>query len=144
MGAVSFNQLSACQGQVLVDPTFSLYAGVEFGTMTREGNCVNVGICRMTSEEFAWKELKLSKRQCRRALAQVSVRPDGGLSLFFPKLGMLPCTLRAIFKPGYFPVPQAYSLPAVLREQLPEHAASQIEAGKYRVIETDNGFLVHF
>ncbi|MBK8555745.1 MAG: hypothetical protein IPL65_08230 [Lewinellaceae bacterium] len=119
-------------------------AGVEFGTMTREGNCVNVGICRMTSEEFSWKAEKESRRQCRKADAQISVRSDGGISILFPKLGMLPCTARAIFKPGYFPVPETYVLPAALRTHLPQHAVTQIDAGKYRVLETPGAFIVHF
>ena len=121
-----------------------IYAGVEFGTLSRDGHCVNVGICRMTSEEFAALLPAREQRRCRRAVAEVLVDDTGVVSLFFARKAMLPCTERALFKAGYFPMPLGYELPAELLARLPENTRAHIPAGKYRVREERGGYRVRF
>jgi hypothetical protein len=120
--------------------------GVEFGVPSRDGMCVQVGICRITPEAQAPQAAPTmsEKRRCQRATAHAEVTSDGRLRLFFPRAGMLPCTERAIFKNAWFPVPQAYALPGSLMGAFEHHPQPVVPVGKYRIENTANGYSIVF
>jgi hypothetical protein len=120
-----------------------IVAGVEFGTPTRDGQCINIGICRVTTD-LAMTNRQVSNRRCRFAKAWIVINTESHIKFFFPKANMLPCTERAVFAPGYFPVPLDYVFPADLRAQLPASAPERICAGKYRIQKTAEGYWVEF
>jgi hypothetical protein len=117
-------------------------AGVEFGTLTQDGRCVNFGICKVTTDQANMAAFR--KSRCRAARALIALDTDARLQFFFPAADMLPCTARAIFVAGYFPVPSDFVLPAELRAQLPRHAPARIAAGKYLIVRTTSGYQVQF
>ncbi|MGI9159439.1 MAG: hypothetical protein ACR2K1_06775 [Saprospiraceae bacterium] len=117
-------------------------AGVEFGTLTQDGRCVNFGICKVTTDQA--NIVAFQKSRCRAARALIALDADARLQFYFPAADMLPCTARAIFAAGYFPVPSDFVLPAELRAQLPQNAPLRIAAGKYLIIKTTSGYRVQF
>ena len=121
-----------------------IQGGVEFGTLTRDGECLNVGICRMTSEESTIFYFEKQSRKCRRAAATFSVHPDGGLQMDFPKAGMLPCTERAVFGQGLFPVPEGYLIPVHLKNQFPGECPEYIPPGAYSIEDLGHSYRVVF
>lgn len=124
-------------------PAFAVVvAGVEFGTLTQDGRCVNFGICKVTTDQAMVSAV--GKSRCRAAKALIALAADARLQFYFPKADMLPCTARAIFASGYFPVPADFILPADLRAQLPSNAPLRIAAGKYLIAKTTSGYWVKF
>lgn len=89
-------------------------------------------------------EASAANRRCQRALATASLTSDGRFSLFFSRNDLRPCTERAIFRNGYFPVPVAYRLPDALLAQLPAEAAAVVPVGKYRIESLPTGYRISF
>jgi hypothetical protein len=83
---------------------------VHFGVPGGQGDCVQIGICRVIIDAVPHAtELAHENRHCRQAAARVTVNQDGGIDMFFPKEGIMPCTERAIFR--YSPGDFRWSLP---------------------------------
>ncbi|MEZ4921254.1 MAG: hypothetical protein R2792_19285 [Saprospiraceae bacterium] len=129
---------------VLQERLPGIQVGVEFGTMNREGNCVNVGICRMTSEESGDYIFGKKARRCKRAQAVASVMPSGRFRLQFPKSGMLPCTERAIFKSGGFHLPFDFIIPDGMAFFLPATHRLRLSAGIYPILEDEHQYTILF
>lgn len=134
----------ACLAVDQTDPQASavVVAGVEFGTLTQDGRCVNFGICKVTTDQAHTNAFP--KSRCRAARALIALDAEARLQFFFPTADMPPCTARAIFAAGYFPVPSDFILPADVRAQLPNHAPVRIAAGKYLIVKTTSGYWVKF
>ncbi len=133
---------SLAGGQTDPQASAVVVAGVEFGTLTQDGRCVNFGICKVTTDQAHTTLFRNSR--CRAAKALIALDADARLQFYFPIAEMLPCTARAIFAAGYFPVPSDFILPADLRAQLPQHAPWRIAAGKYLIAKTTSGYWVKF
>ena len=126
-------------------PTQSLQANVEFGVLESNGNCVNIGICRInTTQQRNMTVTRKENRRCPVATAFLSVTPHGRLQAFFPRAGMKACTERAFFHKPVFPVPVAYFLPESLQKELPGLKIQIIEEGLYPIRKTPEGFIVEF
>ena len=122
-----------------------LHAGVEFGVMQNNGNCVNIGICRINTTHYTDMALARKKqRRCPFAEAFLSVSPKGRLQAFFPRGGMLPCTERVFFRGPVFPVPLAYYLPESVQHELPGLTQTIISAGLYPIRRSEDGFWIDF
>ncbi len=121
--------------------SFTITADIEFGTLNRDGDCVNVGICRM--QPNVRPELA-ARRRCHHALAHLSVGELGNLRMFFPRKGMKPCTERAFFSPWLFPVPVACVVPEVLVRQLEGLQQTILPPGTYAIRRSEKGFWVEF
>ena len=143
MGATFQSILEFLPASELFPESIGILAGVEFGTPTRDGHCVNIGICRVTTDIAAIKQ-KIANPRCRFAIAHIIADNHSHLRFFFPKANILPCTERAIFSPCYFPVPHDYTLPEDLLAQLPRNAPNRIPAGKYYIRKVESGYWVEF
>lgn len=123
----------------------SIRADVEFGVMQSNGDCIGIGICRITTTHYAQQGQKRPRqRSCPLVSARIQARSDGRLVIFFPKSGMLPCTERAFFRQPVFPVSVPYYLPDDLREQLPELRLCIVEPGVYPIQHSASGYWVTF
>lgn len=129
-------------GQTDLQAVAVVVAGVEFGTLTQDGRCVNFGICKVTTDQAKMDAFR--KSRCRAARALIALDTAARLQFYFPAADMLPCTARAIFASGYFPVPSDFILPADLCAQLPSNAPLRIAAGKYLICKTTSGYWVKF
>lgn len=123
------------------NPHFSITADIEFGTLNRDGDCVNVGICRM--QPNVKPDLK-TPRRCHYALAHLSVGASGHLRMFFPRAGMKPCTARAFFSHWLFPVPLACVVPDALAQGLCGLRQTILPAGAYPIRRVEAGYWVEF
>ncbi|GEM_PF-1681079 len=122
-----------------------VYANVEFGVLQSDGECVNIGICRITTTHYNRFSMERPKsRRCPVAAAELSAGPRGRLHAFFPKAGMLPCTERAFFRQPVFPVPVAYYLPETLQDGLPDLQECVIAAGLYPIRRNAHGYWIEF
>lgn len=124
-----------------------LSANVEFGVMQSDGNCVNIGICRIVSNRKNKRTAtpaRSEKRRCPTAKAFFSLSPDGRLQAFFPRAGMMACTQRAFFRAPVFPVPVPYFLPESFQNDLPGLKEPVISAGLYPIRTTEEGFFITF
>ncbi|MCK6695263.1 MAG: hypothetical protein L6Q97_24575 [Thermoanaerobaculia bacterium] len=120
-------------------------ANVEFGVLQSNGNCVNIGICRINTTHCSEMALKRQKqRRCPLAEALLSVNPQGRLQVFFPRAGMMPCTERAFFSRPVFPVPVSYYLPESVQSSLPGLDQNIISAGLYPIRRSAEGYWVEF
>ncbi|HNM28011.1 MAG TPA: hypothetical protein PKL15_21360 [Saprospiraceae bacterium] len=128
-----------------INHSFFLHAGVEFGVLQANGNCVNIGICRINTTHHSDMTLTRKKqRRCPTADARFYVGPKGRLLAFFPRSGMLPCTERVFFRGPVFPVPVAYCLPESVCGGLPGLAQNIISAGLYLIRKSDEGYWIEF
>lgn len=118
----------------------SVKADIEFGTMNRDGDCVNNGICRIQ----AVRRNRPQARRCHRAGALLCVGREGRLQIFFPRAAMMPCTERAFFAPYLFPVPVAYALPQPLSDRLEGLLQTIIVPGVYPIRRTAAGYQIEF
>jgi len=122
-----------------------VHADVEFGVMQSNGDCISLGICRITTTHCYEKaSARVRRRSCPVAAAEISVHERGHLLMFFPKSGMLPCTERAFFRQWLFPVPVAHCLPKDLQKNLPALKQHIIPAGLYPIRRTAAGYWVAF
>lgn len=122
-----------------------LRANVEFGVMQSNGNCVNIGICRINTTHCTdMASARHKQRRCPLAEALLSVSGRGRLLVFFPRAGMMPCTERAFFSRPVFPVPVPYFLPASVHDNLPGLNQNIISEGLYPVRRTAEGYWVEF
>ncbi len=115
-------------------------ADVEFGVLNKNGDCINIGICKVnTNIRFS-----SAPRRCRHALAQLIVTRSGTLQMRFDRKDLLPCTERAIFKLSVFPVPVAFTIPDAIREALPELSQTVIAPGRYPILSIKEAYLIEF
>lgn len=122
-----------------------LHADVEFGVLQSNGDCVNIGICRINTTHYANMAFARKKhRLCPSAEAFLRASPEGRLQAFFPRAGMLACTERAFFSKPVFPVPVAYFLPEPVQNDLPGLTQDIIAAGLYPIRRSDEGFWIDF
>ena len=140
---------SSEEGQVLFSSFNSqvtaVTCNVHFGVPGGQGDCIQIGICRVIIDTVAPKtNLERENRRCRQAAAQVTVNQDGGIDMFFAEEGIMPCTERAIFKNKWFPVPVAYQLPDAMMSQLDDGARQVIAVGRYPVSRVDGGYVISF
>jgi len=122
-----------------------IHANVEFGVLQSNGNCVNIGICRINTTHF--NDMALTRRKHRRcplAEALLSVSDRGRLQVFFPRSGMMPCTERAFFSAPVFPVPVPYYLPESVQNELPGLEQNIIPAGLYAIRCGTEGYWIEF
>ena len=122
-----------------------LHAGVEFGVLQSNGNCVNIGICRInTTHRTDMAVARQKQRRCPFAEAFLRVNDKGRLMVFFPRAGMMACTERAFFSGPVFPVPVPYYLPEPVLDRLPGLAQNIIPAGLYPIRHSDEGYWIEF
>lgn len=122
-----------------------LRANVEFGVLQSNGDCVNIGICRINTTHCTdMVRARKKQRQCPFAEAKLSVSPKGRLQAFFPRTGMLPCTERIFFRGPVFPVPVAYFLPEAVQNGLPGLSQAIIATGLYPIRKSDEGYWIEF
>jgi hypothetical protein len=122
-----------------------LLASVEFGVLQSNGNCSNIGICRINTTHFTEMAVTRQRhRRCPIAEALLSVSSEGRLQVFFPRSGMKPCTERVFFCGPVFPVPVAYFLPESIQNSLPGLLQPIITAGLYPIRRNDEGFYIEF
>ena len=118
-------------------------ANVHFGVPGGNGECLQIGICRVVIDSIPALGPKVSRR-CRQASAYFSVNQDGDLEMFFPFAGIMPCTERAIFRNKWFPVPEAYRLPDHILTELPHGTPPVIAVGKYPITKKLDGYTITF
>lgn len=122
-----------------------VHANVEFGVLQPDGECTNIGICRITTTHYNRSAAQRPKsRRCPVAAAQLSRSKNGRLRAFFPKVGMLPCTERAFFSQPVFPVPVPHYLPETVQAALPGLQERIIAAGLYPIRRSTRGYLIEF
>ncbi len=135
--------LTACEPVILSD--LQLLASVEFGVMQSNGNCVNIGICRINTTHCNQMVLDRPKhRRCPLAEALLRVSDNGRLLVFFPRAGMMACTERTFFRGPVFPVPAPYCLPESVLEGLPGLDQNIIAAGLYPIRRNNEGYWIEF
>lgn len=124
----------------------TLNANVEFGVLQSNGNCTNIGICRINTTHVShhMANTRKEKRRCPLAEALLSVNPKGHLQIFFPRSGMKPCTERVFFRGPIFPVQVAYLLPESLQQQLPGLRQQVIPSGIYPIRRSAEGYYIEF
>ena len=120
-------------------------ADVQFGVFQSNGNCLNIGICRISYSNYPTLPFSRSKKHsCPSAEAELYTSLRGRMLAFFPKTGMLPCTERAFFRQPVFPVPVAYFLPESIQTELPELQQNIIPTGLYPIRRSAEGYWVEF
>ena len=145
MTAYTHADVLLCSEEQVIHHPVLLHADVEFGVLQGNGNCVNIGICRINTTHHTDMALARKKqRRCPTAGALLGVSPTGRLQAFFPRAGMLPCTERAFFRGRVFPVPVAYYLPEPVRESLPGLTHTIIPNGLYPIRRSDEGYWIEF
>jgi hypothetical protein len=119
-------------------------ADVKFGVLQPNGDCTNVGICRIVTVQRQGYALPAKRRSCPTAAAELFLSMEGRLLIYFPKSGMLPCTERAFFRQLVFPMPVAHCLPEDVLKCL--HGLKQhiIPAGLYPIRRSASGYWVAF
>lgn len=122
-----------------------ILANVEFGVLQSDGNCVNIGICRINTTHYTDMAVSRQKqRRCPVASALLSVNEQGRLQAFFPRTGMMPCTERIFFRGPVFPVPVPYLLPESVQDKLPGLEQDMIPSGLYPIRRTEEGYWIEF
>jgi len=123
----------------------SVHANVEFGVLQPDGECVNIGICRITTTHCnKFSSQRPKSRRCPVAAAHLSLGATGRLRIFFPKSGMLPCTERAFFSQPVFPVPIPHFIPESVKAALPGLREHIIATGLYPVRRNARGYWIEF
>ena len=118
---------------------------VEFGVLQSNGDCVNIGICRINTTHLTkMATARYKNRSCPMAEALLGVGPDGHLWVFFPRAGMKPCTERVFFRGPVFPVPVPYYLPEDVQQSLPGLTQQIIASGLYPIRRDAEGFWIQF
>lgn len=122
-----------------------VHANVEFGVLQADGECINIGICRITTTHYNRSSAQRPKsRRCPVAAARLNRGANGRLQVFFPKVGMLPCTERAFFSQPVFAVPVPHYLPETVQAALPGLQAHIIAAGLYPIRRSARGYRIEF
>lgn len=120
-----------------ITPTFT--ADVEFGVLTKDGDCILTGICRV-AESLP----PLGKRCCRFAPALFCAAEGGQVQCFFPKGLMRPCVRAAFFDGDDFVVPLPVLLPAFVAEGLGLGLGATIMPGLYPIVREPEGYTLCF
>jgi hypothetical protein len=122
-----------------------VHANVEFGVLQSDGECINIGICRITTTHYnSFSTERPKPRRCPIVAAKLSRGATGRLLAFFPKADMLPCTERAFFSRPVFAVPLPYYLPETVQEALPGLQGQIIAAGLYPIRRNARGYWIEF
>lgn len=121
-------------------PARMLRADIEFGTMSRDGDCVNIGICRVEPNV----RNRSDNRHCPHAEVLLGAGEQGNLRMFFPRNGMKPCTIRAFFSNWLFALPVPFVLHETLVRRIEGLRQSILPAGAYPIRRTENGFWLEF
>ncbi len=119
--------------------TLTLTADVEFGVLTKDGDCILTGICRV-----AECLPPLGKRRCRFAPALFRAAEGGQVQCFFPKGLMRPCVRAAFFEGEDFVVPLPVLLPAFVAEGLGLPPGATILPGLYPIARESEGYTLCF
>ena len=119
-------------------------ADVKFGVLQSNGDCTNVGICRIVTVQREEQALPPRRRSCPTAAAELFPSIHGRLLIYFPKSGMLPCTERAFFRQPVFSVPVAHCLSDDVLKCLPGLEQYIISAGLYPIRRSASGYWVAF
>jgi hypothetical protein len=117
-----------------------LMADVEFGILNKNGDCVNIGICKINTSIRSAN----APSRCRHALARLGVTIRGTLIMCFERKGLLPCTERAIFRLLAFPIPASFIIPDTVRAALPELSQAVIAPGRYPIRSTKDAYFIEF
>lgn len=116
----------------------ALVADVEFGVLTKDGDCILTGICRVS------EALPLStERRCRHAPAVFSREGERHLSCFFPRALMRPCVRAAFFDQEDFGLPLSVPLPAFVTGALGLPSDTVIAPGLLPIVKTAEGYGLH-
>ena len=137
------------EGQGLFSPlknkVTTVTCNVHFGVPGGQGDCIQIGICRVIIDAVPNSNtLARENRRCRQAAAEVTVNQDGGIDMFFPEEGIMPCTERAVFRNQWFPVPVAHQLPDEMMNRLESGIRPVIAAGRYPVSRVPGGYVISF
>jgi hypothetical protein len=124
-----------------IPPQRAVASTVYFGVPDKNGNCVQVGICRMILDQNTNNK---ENKRCRLAKALAFTLSDGSLALFFSGEHLLPCTERAIFKNKWLPVPVACPLPQDLLDKLEDPIMPVIAKGNYPITKVRGGYMISF
>lgn len=121
-----------------------VHADVKFGVLQPDGDCLNIGICRIVTAAYPAPARPARNRACPTAPAQLYSLPDGRLLMHFPKSGMLPCTERAFFRQPVFPMPVPFYLPDAVRRLLPGLKMDVLPSGLYPIHRSNTGYWIVF
>lgn len=121
--------------------TRTVTAEIEFGTLNKDNECVQVGICRLEPNA---KLQPAARRRCHHALVHLLTGEAGNLVMFFPRNGMKPCTARAFFSHWLFPVPVAFVVPDLFVRQLGGLRQTILPPGTYPIRRDASGYWVEF
>lgn len=121
-----------------------VHADVKFGVLQPDGDCLNIGICRIITALKRTTGRTARHRECPTARTELYSLPNGRLLMHFPKSGMLPCTERAFFKQPVFPMPMAFYLPETLRALLPSLKMEVLPSGLYPIRCSEKGYWIVF
>lgn len=125
------------------DAQSAVHADVKFGVQQPNGDCTNVGICRIVTVQWQGRSLP-KRRSCPTAAVELFPSMNGRLLIHFPKSGMLPCTERVFFRQPVFPMPVAYCLPEDVLTGIPGLEQQIILAGLYPIRYGASGYWVEF
>lgn len=130
--------------QPISNNTQPITCNVHFGVPGGQGDCIQIGICRVIIDETPNPStLAKENRRCRQAAAKITPNADGGIDMFFAEEGIMPCTERAIFRNAWFPVPVAHVLPEAIAARF-EGVRSVISSGRYPVSRVPGGYVISF
>ena len=121
----------------------SIVADVSFGILNHSGDCVNIGICRVTVDRNP-HEAGANMGRCAFAHALMGTNRNGRLWMFFPKAGMRPCTESAFFRKDFFEVPVTFQIPEAVYPLLEGLHQGAITAGSYPVRRLSEGYHINF
>ena len=136
--AKEFNQML---GFASIETIQSVTCNVHFGVPGGQGDCMQIGICRVIIDAAPQQE---QERRCRKASAELYINDGGHYEMFFASEGIMPCTERAIFKNKWFPVPVAHTFDHTIMHQLGGDISPIIPVGKYLITKVSGGYTISF
>ena len=119
----------------------SVTCNVHFGVPGGQGDCLQIGICRVIIDAFP---SAIQDRRCRKAQAELYINESGQYEMFFAAEGIMPCTERAIFKNKWFPVPVAHRFDENIVKNLDTDISPIIPVGKYPITKVQDGYVISF
>lgn len=122
-------------------PANAVVCTVHFGVPDKQGNCLQVGICRVIVDAAPTEK---ENRRCRLAQAYAFPGADGGLDMYFPAEDILPCTERAVFRNKWLPVPVRCEMPEELILRFDEAVMPVVAPGRYPITRYQDGYLISF
>ncbi len=137
----NYYQVNPLLEQLEVEVLNAVTCNVHFGVPGGQGDCLQIGICRVIIDAHPNVE---QDRRCRKAPASLYINESGNFEMFFPIDGIMPCTERAIFKNKWFPVPVAHRLDENLMRELSAEMNPVIPMGKYPITKVQGGYVISF